>query len=229
MKGKLYGIGVGPGDPELMTLKAVRIIEQCPFIAVPSKSREEAVSYNIARRVVGDLDKKTCLALNMPMTKDEKQLKENHMQAAKMITDVLDQGKDVAFLTLGDPTIYSTYSYIHKLVGEASYSTEIISGIPSFCAVSARLNESLVEKAESLHIIPSSYGIEKGLELDGTKVLMKAGKKMPQVKASLEKKRVKAVMIENCGMEQEKIYPSVNEIPDEAGYYALIIVKEEQS
>ena len=88
------------------------------------------------------------------------------------------------------------------------------------------MNIGLVEKAEPLHVIPASYQIEEALSLSGTKVLMKAGKQMGRVKQMLIDKREEAVMIENCGMPEEKIYHSVEEIPENAGYYSLIIVKE---
>lgn len=82
-------------------------------------------------------------------------------------------GQKVVFLTLGDPTVYSTYLYVHKRVAQMGYDTEIVSGITSFCAVSARFNQGLVEKAQQLHVIPASYQIEEALKLPGTKVLMK--------------------------------------------------------
>lgn len=106
------------------------------------------------------------------------------------------------------------------------YDTEIVSGITSFCAVAARLNIGLVEKHEELHVIPASYQIEEALQLPGTKVLMKAGKKMAEVKATIKRLGASAVMIENCGMPNEKIYRSVDEIPEDAGYYSLIIIKD---
>ena len=109
---------------------------------------------------------------------------------------------------------------------QLGYATEIVSGITSFCAVSARFNEGLVEKSQQLHVIPASYQIEEALKLPGTKVLMKTGKKMQEVKAKIKASGNKAEMIENCGMPDEKIYRSVEEIPDDAGYYSLIIVKE---
>ena len=109
---------------------------------------------------------------------------------------------------------------------QLGYATEIVSGITSFCAVSARFNEGLVEKSQQLHVIPASYQIEEALKLPGTKVLMKTGKKMQEVKAQIKASGNKAEMIENCGMPDEKIYRSVEEIPDDAGYYSLIIVKE---
>lgn len=226
MTGKLYGIGVGPGDPELLTLKAVRLIEECDVIAVPGKKKEETVAYNIVKQVVPKIETKECLEMDMPMTKDKEKLKESHRTAFQKVAEVLDTGKSVAFLTLGDPCVYSTYIYVHKQIAQAGYETEIVSGIPSFCAVSAKLNQGLVEKSQMLHVIPSSYGIEEGMRLKGTKVLMKAGRKMAQVKSQLKEMDVQAVMVENCGMEEEHIYRSVEEIPDDAGYYSLIVAKE---
>ena len=148
------------------------------------------------------------------------------MKEQKIIAEWLEKGKNVVFLTLGDPTVYSTYIYVHKRVEQLGYATEIVSGITSFCAVSARFNEGLVEKSQQLHVIPASYQIEEALKLPGTKVLMKTGKKMQEVKAQIKASDNKAEMIENCGMPDEKIYRSVEEIPDDAGYYSLIIVKE---
>ena len=108
------------------------------------------------------------------------------------------------------------------------YETEIISGIPSFCAAAARLNSSLVEKSQELHIIPSSYQIDEALKLPGIKVLMKAGKKIRAVKETLIQTGMQGVMVENCGMAQEKIYRQVEDIPETAGYYSLIITKDKQ-
>lgn len=226
MAGKLYGLGIGPGDPELLTLKAVRIIRESDVVAVPGEKKEESVAYQITRQAVSELDSKEIIAVPMPMTKDAQLLEKSHEDGADMVEKLLVQGKDVAFLTLGDPTVYSTYLYIHKRILDRGYEAEIISGITSFCAVAARLNMGLVEKSEQLHVIPASYQIEEALSMSGTKVLMKAGKKMAKVKAELKSRNANAVMIENCGMENEKIYKTVDEIPEDAGYYSLIIVKE---
>lgn len=226
MKGRLYGIGVGPGDPELLTIKALRLIRSCDVIAVPGESAKESIAYKIVKGAYEEIDQKELLALPMPMTKDHDMLKKNHDHAASIIQNLLDQGKDVAFLTLGDPTVYSTYLYVHQRVQKTGYETEIINGIPSFCAVAARLNMGLVEKAEPLHIIPATYQMEEALELTGTKVFMKAGKKIGKVKEKILADGASGMMIENCGMENEKIYRTIEEIPENAGYYSLIIIKE---
>lgn len=227
MTGKLYGIGVGPGDPELLTLKAVRLIQECGVLAVPGKKKEETIAYQIVKQAIPQIEEKECLEVDMPMTKNKEILEQSHAAAFQIIQKVLEQGKNVAFLTLGDPCIYSTYIYIHKKIAQAGYETEIVSGIPSFCAVSARLNEGLVERSQMLHIIPSTYGIEEGLKLPGTKVLMKAGKKIGSIREQLVQQQQEVAMIENCGMAQEHIYRSADEIPEQAGYYSLMIVKEQ--
>lgn len=226
MSGKLYGIGVGPGDPELLTLKALRLIKESEILAVPGNTKEESVAYRIVKQAYPQIDEKEILPICLPMTKDKEKLEESHRLGADRIAEKLQAGKNVAFLTLGDPTVYSTYLYIHKKIQAMGYEVEIISGITSFCAVAARLNMGLVEKSEPLHVIPASYQIEDALKLPGTKVLMKAGKKIGKVKEDLLSHEETAVMIENCGMEGEKIYWNKEEIPDSAGYYSLIIVKE---
>ncbi len=226
MKGTLTGIGVGPGDPKLLTIKALECIKASDVVAVPGQVPEESVAYQIVAQVYPQLAQKELLPVYMPMTKDPKELAEHHEKGAGEVAKLLDQGLHVAFLTLGDPTVYSTYIYIHQRIQKLGYDTEIISGITSFCAVSARLNMGLVEKAQQLHVIPASYQIEEALKLPGTKVLMKAGRKMSQVKELLKVRQEDVLMIENCGMPDEHIYEGAEQIPEEAGYYSLIIVKE---
>lgn len=231
MKGKLYGVGVGPGDPELLTLKALRLIRENPVIAVPGEDIRASVAYQIVKGAYEALDEKTLLPVAMPMTKDPAVLEANHEKAAGDVEAYLRQGKNVVFLTLGDPTVYSTYLYVHKRILARGYEAEIVSGITSFCAVAARLNMGLVERDEPLHVIPATYqanGMDQVLKLPGTKVLMKTGRKMAQVRESIQKSGQQAVMIENCGMPGERIFEGAENIPEKSGYYSLIIVKGEQ-
>ncbi|MFI3325976.1 MAG: precorrin-2 C(20)-methyltransferase [Clostridia bacterium] len=225
MNGKLYGVGVGPGDPELMTLKAVKVIKNCDIVVVPGAVAKETVAYKIALGACPFLPEKEIVPIHMPMTKDSKLRAESHQNATQVVEDLLLQGKSVAFLTLGDPTIYSTYIYVHNRIVNKGYQAEIINGIPSFCAVSAKMNIGLVEKEEMLHVIPASYEIDEALEFHGTKVLMKAASKMKDVREKIKEKNQEAVMVENCGMPNEKIYHSTDEIPDKSSYYSLIIIK----
>ena len=224
--GTLYGIGIGPGDPELLTIKAIRRIRECGVIAVPGKTPQESVAYRIAVQAVPELEKKRLVAVHMPMTKDRTVLEACFQAAADALEPGLRAGEDVGFLTLGDVTIYSTYLYIHRLIAARGYETAMVSGIPSFCAAAARLNMGLAEGAEEIHIIPATYQVEDSLSLPGTKVLMKAGKQMGRVKEQLRKAGLSVAMVENCGMEGETLYRSLEEIGDHSGYYSLIIAKE---
>ena len=266
MKGTFYGVGVGPGDPRLMTILAVETIRSCPVVAVPLHGYERGVAYPIARGMIDDLDAKECVGFRVPMSKDRNILTEAYQRAAADIIEKLREGKDVACLTLGDPTIYSSYIYLHRIVQASGFHTEIISGVPSFCAVSAKLGDSLVDRDEQLHVIPSSYGLHRSspqtlavdaeketdpeifggampekpenessaalaaaLQLPGTKVLMKAGTQIGAVKALLRQQNCSCRMVENCGMPDEKVYACLEDIPEKAGYYSVIVVKEDST
>lgn len=225
MKGKLYGVGAGPGDPELLTLKALRIVKECDVIAIPAKEKENCVAYAIVEKIYPEIADKKCVFLDFPMTKDPQVLKRCHNQIRSQIIDQLDEGKKIAFLTLGDPTIYSTYFYMHQAVKEKGYEAEIISGVPSFCAVAAKLEISLAEKEEEIHIIPATYGIAEFMKLPGTKILMKAGKKLGEIKKCRFHKTAFLALSEKCGMQDEKMAVGIENIPDEAGYYSTVIMK----
>ena len=127
---------------------------------------------------------------------------------------------------MGDPTIYSTFAYIQDIVKKEGYETELINGIASFLSASARINRRLVLRDEELHVIPATYGIHDALALRGTKVFMKAGKRLKEVKELVMKSGQKAYFIENCGMENERIIEDVTQMPDCAGYYSLLILYE---
>lgn len=226
MKGTLYGVGVGPGDPELMTLKAVRLIRENMIIAVPGADPKETVAYKIAVQAVPELAEKELLPIYMPMTHDPEELEKNHAKGAQTLEEVLDKGKNIVFLTLGDPCVYSTFSYLQKRVEKDGYHTELVSGITSFCAAAARLNIPLSEWNEQLHVVPAVHRLDSTLNESGNYILMKSGKKMNQVKEILAQSGRDVLMVENCGMENEHIYRSVEEIPDDAGYYSLIIAKD---
>jgi precorrin-2/cobalt-factor-2 C20-methyltransferase len=229
MAGILYGTGVGPGDPELMTLKAVRLIRENEVIALPGSVAKETVAYRIAVQAVPELADKVLVPVDMPMTHDREEMARSHDRAAGVVESYLEQGKNVVFLTLGDPTVYSTYLYVQKRVAAHGYQTELVSGITSFCAAAAAANVSLVEWNEQLHVIPGAHFQEEELNQPGNYILMKSGKRMAGIKEILKKSGREVVMVENCGMEQEHIYRGADQIPDNAGYYSLIIAKEAKS
>ena len=226
MKGMAYGVGVGPGDPELMTLKAIRLIKENDIIMVPGTDVRKSVAFKIAVQAVPEIEKKELVPIDLPMLKDREALKKSHRDGAKLIESYLDRGKNVVFLTLGDSTVYCTFTYIQAYLKEDGYDTELVNGITSFTAAAAALNIPLSEWDEEIHIIPAAHSIIGSLELDGNYVLMKSGKRMKEVKDLLIKSGRKVSCVENCGMQDQKIYRSASEIPDESGYFSLIIAKE---
>ena len=145
MKGIAYGVGVGPGDPEYMTLKAVRLIKENDVIAVAGKVAEDAVAYKIAAAVVPEIKDKELLPIYMPMIKDRELIDQEHRRAAKLVESYLDQGKNVVYITLGDSTVYCTFTYIQHYLEADGYTVKLVSGIPSFCAAAAALNTPLTE------------------------------------------------------------------------------------
>ena len=126
-KGIAYGVGVGPGDPEYMTLKACRLIRENDVMAVPGKVPQDAVAYKIAVQAVPELAEKELVAIDMPMEKDRELIRKSHAEAAKLIESYLDEGKNVVYLTLGDSTIYCTFSYIQHILEADGYGVELVS------------------------------------------------------------------------------------------------------
>ncbi|MBQ2160989.1 MAG: precorrin-2 C(20)-methyltransferase [Firmicutes bacterium] len=225
MRGKVFCIGVGPGDPELMTLKAVRLIKEKDIILLPGKEPKETVAYRIAVQSVPELEDKELVAIGMPMTKDQEILKEAHRKGAELIESYLDKGRDACFLTIGDPTIYCTFTYLQTILNKDGYETEFISGIPSFCAAAARLNIPIAELEEPIHILPAAHNLGNELEYEGNYVIMKTGSHMGEVKDMIRSSGREARMVMNCGMKDERVYSSTDEIPDDSGYFSLIIAK----
>lgn len=226
MKGTAYGVGVGPGDAEYMTLKAIRLIKENDVIAVPGKEPKESAAYKIAVQNVPELKDKELIPIYMPMVKDRELIEKEHIKGAKIIESYLDRGKNVVYITLGDPTIYCTFSYLQHILENDGYKTELISGITSFCAAAARLNISLTEWDEPLHIVPAVHKTNSPLDQSGNYVLMKSASGMKEVKELLNKSGLNVSAVTNCGMSDERIYKSADEIPDDAGYFSLIIAKE---
>ena len=226
MRGMLYGVGVGPGDPELITRKAERVIRQSAVLAVPDAGRGEKTALNI----VGELaEGKQLLSCAAPMVRDHEALDAAYERNADLVCAALDEGKDVAFITLGDPTVYSTYLYLHKKVVARGYDAEIIPGVPSFCAVAARLGTALCEKSERLLIVPASHkDVADCLDLDANLVFMKAGKEIGALKETLDHHGLldKASLVANCGMEGELVCPRFADLEEGSGYFSVVLVKK---
>ena len=229
MKGKLYGIGVGPGDPELLTLKAKRLIEECDIVAVPVKKEgEDSVALNIAKGAV-KIPEEKIQEIVFTMAK-YKTKREACRQAAEEIMKLLDEGKSIAMLALGDIGIYSTYAYVHKRLLKEGYDVEMVSGIPSFCAGASKAGISIVEGNEGFGVIPSLKGIdqvEKTLGVFDNLVIMKVGSHVKEVYDLLVERGMEnnALIISNVGMDGEYVGPL---IPDrEYGYFTTMIIKSE--
>ena len=207
--GKLYGVGVGPGDPELMTLKAVRVLREADVVMVPGTCKSDRTA--------------------LRMVRDKAVLEKAYEAAAEQIIAYLTRGRQVAFLTLGDPTVYSTYMYIHKKVKARGYEVEVVPGVTSFCAAAARLNMSLCQGSEPLLIIPASHGAEALIDVKANKVFMKAGKSILELKEELKKRGLlqHAAMVENCSMEGERVYEHFEDLTEPSGYFSLVIAKED--
>ena len=222
--GKLWGVGVGPGDPELLTVKAVRVLREADVVIVPDASSGDKVALNIAKDYLKD---KQIQFVKTPMVRDKAVMDAAHEQAADTICALLDEGKQVAFLTLGDPAIYSTYMYIHQKVLRRGYAVEVVPGIPSFCAAAARLNQSLCLGREPLTIIPASHDQNDLMDLPGNKVFMKAGRSILELQQALADRGLLdgASMVENCSMENEHVYPHFVDLKEPSGYFSLVIVK----
>ena len=143
MKGTLYCIGVGPGDPELITVKALKRIQACPVLAAPQGRAGVGTAKDILLQAVAamadvDLQGKDILNIDFPMTRDEAALAQAHADGAAALEAKLAAGLDVALITLGCPTIYASSLYVQRIVEKHGYKTEIIPGVPSFCASAAR-------------------------------------------------------------------------------------------
>lgn len=226
--GVLYGIGVGPGDPEYLTLKAVRIIRESDILLLPNKRKEDCYAYQIVKSVIPDIDKKQIVCYEFPMIKDAEILHSLHDEIYESINGYLQKDNQVTFLTIGDPAVYSTYNYIHKRVLENGGTARMISGVPSFCAVAARLGISLGEGKEEIHIIPGNDEVDI---YKGTCIYMKTGRKLQNLIHSLEKRlkdeNLQIYGVSNCGLENERVYLNLLELKNkcEKDYLTIVIVK----
>ena len=227
-KGILYCVGTGPGDPELITVKAIRIMKECGAVAFAVDAKGERLAYSIAQNAFPGLKEKQQIPVYTPMVMDKKTLQESHKTAAESLKAVLDTGVSVAYLTLGDPSVYASCMYPAKLVAEGGYAVEMVPGVPSFCAVAARLGEPLVLGSEELHIVPAWRQVESALDYPGTKVLMKAGSHMGTLKKMLSKVSGAVRAVECCGMQGEEIYRCTEELSENSSYYTVVVVRGDE-
>lgn len=214
--GKVFCVGVGPGDPDLITVKGQRLLRDADVIAFPGSS---SIAYQIAVEAVPEILEKAKLPIPTPMTADPIQLDSAHRSAVISLEMVLKEGRTVAVPTLGDPAFYSSFSYLLDSLLRDGFEVEIIPGVTSFSAASARLLQPLSLGAESVHILTSTK--EYDSSLNGTLVILKAGRHLTEWKSVLAGRQV--WLVENCGMPGEKVY--YDDLPATAGYFSLLIAK----
>jgi precorrin-2/cobalt-factor-2 C20-methyltransferase len=229
-KGKLIGIGVGPGDTELLTLKAAKVLKTVPVVFSPKSSKEEeSIALSIVRPILEERkDYKRLMLVEpiFPMIEDKEELEKIWTSASELIAQYLDSGRDVAFITLGDTSIFSTYSYVQKrLMGR--YEIETIPGITSFTACAAARNKALVEQNDILTIVPKiDDRLEQVLDYSDSVVLMKASRNTSELESTIESKnRPKEIYsVQNCTRENEKI---IEGFSNEKPYLTTTIIKFE--
>lgn len=237
MSGNLYVIGVGPGDPELLTLKAVRIFKEVPCICVP-KGRQEgsSLALSIVERAVS-LNHKEIIEAHFPMkktksTEDDCELDAKWHNTIDTILNRLNKGIDVAFITIGDPTIFSTFFYLYDRLLELNpdLNIEIIPGISSINAAASWAKISLGLGDEKIAILPANYedNLKGILKKFDTIILLKVHKVFEQVLNVLDNMNLleNTIYISKAGMEDEKIFRDIRDVKDDdLNYFSMLIVR----
>lgn len=231
-KGTLYGIGVGPGDPELLTLKAVRALGEVDVIfAAASTKNDYSTAYAIAKPHLKDGVRVE--QLGFPMTKDQDELEAAWRRNAAVVAAVLNRGENAAFLTLGDPLTYSTYGYLQRTLLEMDPDTRLraIPGITSFHAAASKIGLVLAESKESLLItsgVSDPETLEAQLDAADNAVILKAYKNFEEIRGTLEKLRLsdKTVLVSRLGMDGESILMDIKDAPSKPHYFSLALVKK---
>ena len=225
-KGILYGVSVGPGDPELLTLKAVRVIREAEVIAVPNIGHGRQTALSIAEEYIQGKPQIEC---STPMTRDASVRKAAYAENARLICEYLAAGRSVAYLCLGDIGVYASFAPVIEHVRAAGYDVVIIPGITSFAASAARLGTVLCEGPERLLIAPVMSGdVDEILDVPANKVFMKSGREVIALRDKLaERGELEgASMVANCGLPDEKVFPHLADVTEEdADYFSVVIVK----
>lgn len=224
--GTFYAVGVGPGDPELLTLQAANILKRCPVIAAPQTRSGQMLALDIARSAL-DLREKEVLPLSFTMSREPALREESYQTAARQIEAFLQKSLDVAMVNLGDVSIFATVYYILERIREDGFRTVMAPGVTSFSAVAARLGCSLTQIDAPLHIIPASADLDSALRFPGTKVLMKSGSAIRETVHALERAGLldRAALVADCGLPTEQVYRDLRKLPENLSYFATIIVQ----
>jgi precorrin-2/cobalt-factor-2 C20-methyltransferase len=235
--GTFYGVGVGPGDPELLTLKALRVINSAGAIAVPIAKEGTGATRSRAFKVIeqeAELVGTEVLELYLPMTRDSDVLLSSRSEAAALVADRLSAGADVVFITIGDPMLYSTFSYLVPLV-QASVpeaDVQVIPGVSSINAAAAASSVPLAESGERVLVVPAAYSIEelrRWLDEFDTIVLMKIFRKIDElVELLIDSGRAESsVFVSKVGWPDEEVVMDIRNLPKKGrpDYFSMLIVR----
>ena len=228
MTGTFYGIGVGPGDPDLLTMKAIKAIEKADVLIAPKTEKKDgSVALSIAKPYLKkDIEivyQVFPMVVNFETTDAWQKNKEE-------ILALLEAGKNVVFLTLGDPMFYSTYIYVYRLLAkEKDVKIETIPGVPAFCAIGSKLGYPLVEGNDIISIIPATADeklIDKALSVSNNVVMMKVYKNYPEMVNVLTKNDMEknAVLVSRCGLPDEEVITDLEAHKDEKLNYLSTIL-----
>lgn len=222
--GILYGVGVGPGDPELLTLKAVRTLQACDRMILPAETREKCRAYQIAVQAVPALQEKPWTGFHFPMTKDREEMHRQLDRIYEELRKMLEARQQLAFLTIGDPLVYSTYCYMQDRAQTEGFPVSVVNGIPSFTACAGRFPMALAEAQEEIHIFPGPSRVEEALAMPGTRVFMKSGRALKELLQVLRQTDRQVFAVADCGLPTEQVFHSAAEIPEDI-YMLTVIVK----
>lgn len=230
--GRLFGIGVGPGDPELLTLKALRVLQEVPVICVPqSKSQQDSYALGIIQRLVKPQSQEV-LRLAFP-TDDPEGAAGVWQEAAHLVRERLQRGQDVAFITEGDPMVYSTFSYVLDSI-RSSYpdsEVDIVPGVSSIMAAAASSGVPLATQGQRVAVLPAVYGIDdlsEAIASYDTIVLMKVNRTLLGALANLESLGLagKAIYVRRASTPGERVVRDLTELSEEdVDYFSLLIIR----
>lgn len=228
--GTFYGIGVGPGDPELLTVKAINALKKIDVLIAPkTEKKSDSVALSIAQPYLKPSVE--IIYQTFPMVKDFAEEKEVFEANKEEILRELRGGKNVGFATLGDPMFYSTYIYIFKLLEPCGVKIVTIPGVPAFLAIAAHIGRPLAYGNDILTIIPATAeldAIKNFLDKADATVLMKVYKNFPEIVDALKSNGMidEAVLVSRCGLDDEKIIADIAVHKDEhLNYLSTILTR----
>lgn len=232
MNGTLYGLGVGPGSPDLLTLRAARVLGQVEVVLAPASPRNDySIALDIARPHVRE--NAEIVRLEFPMTRDISILHAAWEAAAVRTAHILRQGRSAAFLTLGDPSIYSTFGYLSRTLAAIApeLPIEVVPGITSYQAAAACTRTTLCEGDESLLLLPGINGGERlgeGLRFSDTTVILKAYRNFPAIVNALHEANCMqtSVFASRVGLEGEQFTKNIASLPETPPYLSLLLTKK---